>query len=108
MRKQKHELRGLSGIGDRNHDVGTRDHPQVAVARFGWMQEKPGSPRAGKSRSNLPSDVPRLAHPRDDHATVAREANTAGSGKSRIQARCKYRKGPCFDFEGSSPVGQQL
>jgi hypothetical protein len=52
--------------------------------------------------------MPRLAHPGDDHATVAREANSAGSGKSRIQARCQYRKGPCFDFEGSSPVSQQL
>jgi len=78
------------------------------MACFGWMQKKRGSSRAGKSRSNLPSNMPRLAHPCDDHATVAPEANAAGGGETRVQARCKYRNGPRFDFEGSSPEGQQL
>ncbi len=74
VRQEEHDFGRLAGIGEREHYVGARDHAEIAMPRFGGMQEERGRAGARKRGSNLAGDVPGLAHAGDDHAAFAGEA----------------------------------
>ena len=87
MRHQHDELGRLAGVGDGEHDVGARDHAEIAVARLGGMQEEGGRAGAGERRGDLAGDVAGLAHAGDDHPALAGQADAAGRGEARVEAR---------------------
>ena len=71
MRRQQHELVGLAGIGQHQHDVVRRDHPEVAVRRFGGMHEERRRAGRRQRRGELARDVARLADAGHDDAAAA-------------------------------------
>ena len=94
-------------------EIATTTSVRVIIPRSPWpasagCRKNAGVPVLAKVAAIFRAICPDLPIPvtttRPSHA----EADTAGSGKPRIQARRKYRNGLCFDFEGSAPVGQQL
>lgn len=62
------ELRGLAGIGDHQADVIGGDHPEVAVARLGGVDEHGGGAGGGEGGGDLAPDVAGLADAADDDA----------------------------------------
>ena len=55
------------------HDVALGDHTEVAVARFGRVQEEGGRAGARECRGDLAADVAGLSHAGDDDASGAGE-----------------------------------
>ena len=76
----------FAGIRQREHDVRGRDHADVAVDRFGGVQEERRAARAGERRCDLVADVAGLAHAGDDDAARAGEQQVAGAGKRVVEA----------------------
>ena len=73
----REHLVGLAGVRQRQQHVVADDHPDVAVTRFRRVHEERGCAGAREGRGDLPGDVPGLAHPGDDHAATAIEADPA-------------------------------
>ena len=73
------ELGGLAALRDQDRDVALGGHSEVAVDRFGEVQE--GRGRAGRSegRGDLARDVARFAEPADDQLALAIEDQADGS-----------------------------
>src|SRR2546429_1148887 len=73
-----YQLRGLTGVGQRQHRIPAGDHAEVAVPGFRGVQKKGRCAGTGKRRRDLAGDMPALAHAGDHDAAVAGEAHAAG------------------------------
>ena len=73
-----HDFRRLSAVGNGQHDILLRHHAEVAMKRLGRMHEERRRPRTREARRNLPPDMPRLPHARDD--------DTATTGKNTLHS----------------------
>ena len=60
------ELIGFARVRERQHRVLARDHPEIAVARLGRMDEERRRAGGGERRRDLARDVAALAHAGDD------------------------------------------
>lgn len=58
---------GLAGVRKHQQRIGARDRAEIAMARFGGMDEMRRRARRGQSRGDLARDVAGLAHPAHDH-----------------------------------------
>ena len=83
VRQERHELVGLAGIGEHEHDVVGRDHAEVAVHRLGGVHEE--RRRAGRRERGreLAPDVSRLADAADDDAAAAVAAGARPRRRTR-------------------------
>ena len=66
-RDDRRELHGFARPGQGKDHVAVLHHAEVAVARFGGMDEGGRLARRGERRRDLARDVARLAHSGDDH-----------------------------------------
>ncbi len=78
QRQEHEELGGFARVGQGQHDIAGRDHPEVAVAGLARMHEEGGTPGAGQGRRDLSADVARFAHPEHDDAALAGQHVPAG------------------------------
>ena len=76
-------LRLLAGPGQRDDHVVDGDHAEIAVARFGGVDEEGGGSGRGEGGGDLARHMPGLAEPGDDHATLRLADQVDGGGKRR-------------------------
>ena len=80
------ELRRLSRPRQRQHHVAILQHAEVAVARFGGMDEHRGLAGRGQGRGDLSPDMARLAHAGDDDAARGRVNHLYGLRETHAEA----------------------
>jgi hypothetical protein len=80
-----HELVGLAAVRQRDDDIVPADDAEVAVNRFGRMQEDGRGTRAREGRGNLPADDAGLAHACEDDAALAVAEEMDGTDESLIE-----------------------
>ena len=90
----------LAALGEHQHDVAGVDAAQVAVKRFGRVQEV--GPRAERSErgGDLLTDDSRLAHAGDDHAALAFVQQPHRLAKRFFQPIRKLPQSPCLRGAG--------
>ena len=84
--EQPEDLVGLAAVGQRDDDVAGLDDAEVAVNRFGGMEEEGRGAGAGQRRGDLPRDDARLAHARDDDAATAIAEQLDGPDEPGVEA----------------------
>ena len=67
------QLGGLAALRDQDRDIALGGHAEVAVDRFGEVQEGRGRPRRSEGRGDLARDMARFAEPADDQLALAVE-----------------------------------
>ena len=83
--QKRHELLGLSGVGERHDHVTGGDHPQIAVDSLGRMKKERGYASAGHRRGDLLGNDAALAHARDDQPAAALAQHLHGPDEALIQ-----------------------
>src|SRR3982750_214499 len=73
------ELGGFTALGDENGHIALGGHSEIAVDRFGKVQERRGRSRRGESRSDLARGVARFAEATDDQLAGAIQDQPDGS-----------------------------
>ena len=69
--KQTQNLVGFTAVRQRDDDIGALNDAEVAMNRFGGMQEEGRRPRARERRRDLPADDAGFAHAGENHAAAA-------------------------------------
>ena len=92
-------LHALAGVGDGDHHVVGRDHPEVAVTGFGRMHEEGWRSRAGQRRGDLAPDVAGLADAADDDAAAAGEDQADGVEEGAVEALAEGQDGVGLDAQ---------
>src|SRR5439155_23622095 len=103
----------LAAVGQREHDVGALDDPEIAVRGVGRMEKERGRPGAGQRGGNLPADNPRLPDPGHDHAPGAVEDEPHRGVESLVEAVDERQDGTGLDRQhparereiGDGPLG---
>ncbi len=67
------QLGGLAALRDQDRNIALGGHAEVAVNRFGEVQEGGRRPRRSERRRDLARDMARLAKPADDQLALAAE-----------------------------------
>jgi hypothetical protein len=98
-RQDRAHLVALARVRDREHDILLRHHAQVAVARFGGMDEERRRAGGGERRRDLAADVTALAHAHDDDPPAAREHRLHRGDEAFALARLQALEGARLDVE---------
>src|SRR5690606_8363878 len=83
--EQPDELFGLAAVRQGNDDIVLTHQAQVAVQRFGRVQEERRRAGARQCRGDLAADDARLAHAGDDDASAAGEQQFDGAVEAFVQ-----------------------
>ena len=78
-------LVGLAAVRQRNDHVVGLDHAEIAVNRFGRVEEEGRRAGAGERGGDLPADDARLAHAGDDDAAAAVEQQPDGALEAVVE-----------------------
>src|ERR1700691_5229358 len=78
---------GLAAVGDSYQRVAASQHAEIAVQRFGGMQEKGWRAGARECRRDFSGYQAGFAHTGDDHAAFAGEEKVNGFFEGGVETR---------------------
>jgi hypothetical protein len=108
---QVFQLGGFARPRQRDDHVVGENHAEVAVARFGGMDEEGRRASGGEGRGDLVRDMARLAHARDDDAAfgAANGLNRGNEGRAETVLHCRRKRGDAagFGFQRAQARGDQ-
>ena len=96
----------FAGVGDGEDGVVGGNHAEVAVARFGGVDEESGRAGAGKRRRDFFADVAGFAEAGNDDVAARGEQQVAGGeeGRAEVVNLCAHRVG--FEAQDVAGVGE--
>src|SRR5439155_15103353 len=106
------ELDRLSRPGQRHDHVIGRDHAEVAMARFAWMDEEGGRAGGREGGGDFSGDMAGLAHAGHDQPAVRVGDQVyggyEGAAEPIVDGGCERGEPGGFDVERSHRRGDQL
>ena len=100
--EQADDFFGFAAVGDGQDGVAAREHAEIAVQRFGGMQEEGWRAGAGKRGGDFSADEAGFAHAGDDDAAFAGEQEVDGFFEAGVEAREDVLDGLRFDLEDAA------
>ena len=89
-RNNRRNFIAFAGIGNGNHDIVVHNHAQIAVRRFGRMDEKRRRACRSHGRRHFAADVSGLTHASNDNPALAVQQCFRRTDKIMVQSRRNF------------------